>query len=344
MERKEIAVWEIDINKHSSKTLSPLSLDSEESLEDLLASDISLLERELLVIGRQLTTPSGDLDLLCVANNGNIVVIELKKDRVPRDAIAQAIDYTSQISTMDEDRFKNFVEEGIRKGENGYPQFEVLYDFIKNWEPDFDFSKLNQSQRIIVAGHRLDSQTEKMIAWLSANGIEINAYEFPFFKTGDKTILVRRIIISSERVESDRAKISKYIPLTETELFEMASNIDQIEQIKLIRDLIRSILVKDYGKFYEIKTRSTFSYNLDCSKHSEEWKNKYPNFIAIKCDEPYVYFYRKRCEKLMNKSLSELENKYGIPEESDEVFLTIKQGENTDETKKIIVELQKFFE
>ena len=45
----------------------------------------------------------------------------------------------------------------------------------------------------------------------------------------------------------------------------------------------------------------------------------------------------------MNKSLSALDDKYGIPEESDDTFLTIKQGENINETQTIIDAIKDFF-
>ncbi len=50
-------------------------------LESWVASDSSLVGPELRIIGRQVHTASGALDLLGIDRSGNLVVIELKRDR-----------------------------------------------------------------------------------------------------------------------------------------------------------------------------------------------------------------------------------------------------------------------
>ena len=51
-------------------------------LEEWLASNPSIIRPGLKIIGRQVTTTSGPLDLLAVDEFGNLVVIELKRDRL----------------------------------------------------------------------------------------------------------------------------------------------------------------------------------------------------------------------------------------------------------------------
>ena len=46
----------------------------------------------LLIIGRQVRTECGAfMDLLGVDRNGDVAVVELKRDRTPRDTIAQIL-------------------------------------------------------------------------------------------------------------------------------------------------------------------------------------------------------------------------------------------------------------
>lgn len=48
----------------------------------------SLLGERLLVIGRQVKTPHGKLiDLLAMDGEGNLHVLELKRDKTPRDVV-----------------------------------------------------------------------------------------------------------------------------------------------------------------------------------------------------------------------------------------------------------------
>src|SRR4030042_6818951 len=76
-------------------------LISETRLEDWIAKDSSLLGLELLLIGRQVTTPHGGrIDLLCIDRQGDVSIIELKRDRTPRDVIAQILDYASWVRQL----------------------------------------------------------------------------------------------------------------------------------------------------------------------------------------------------------------------------------------------------
>jgi RecB family endonuclease NucS len=66
-------------------------LDLESRLESWLGRDICVLDRALLVIGRQVETDFGGIiDLLCLDHAGDIVVVELKRDKTPREITAQA--------------------------------------------------------------------------------------------------------------------------------------------------------------------------------------------------------------------------------------------------------------
>jgi hypothetical protein len=43
-------------------------------------------------------TRSGPIDFLGIDRSGNVVVVELKRDELPRECLAQAIDYASDVA------------------------------------------------------------------------------------------------------------------------------------------------------------------------------------------------------------------------------------------------------
>ena len=54
-----------------------------------------------MLIGRQEDTGfGGRIDLLAIAPDGSLVLIELKRDRTPRDVVAQALDYASWVEKL----------------------------------------------------------------------------------------------------------------------------------------------------------------------------------------------------------------------------------------------------
>ncbi len=88
-------MWRIDGD--TPKRLQAATLPSEATLESYLEGDPSLLGDRLLVIGRQVRTPHGKLiDLLAIDAEGNLHVLELKREKTPRDVVAQVLDPGSE--------------------------------------------------------------------------------------------------------------------------------------------------------------------------------------------------------------------------------------------------------
>ncbi|MBU5432315.1 endonuclease NucS domain-containing protein [Intestinimonas sp. MSJ-38] len=90
-------IWSLD----DKVQLQPAELVNEKELEDLLAEHIEILNPDWLLIGQQVRTAAGKyIDLLCMDHDGDLVVVELKKDLTPREVTAQAIDYASCMAEL----------------------------------------------------------------------------------------------------------------------------------------------------------------------------------------------------------------------------------------------------
>jgi RecB family endonuclease NucS len=74
-------------------------LFNENQLQAWIAENPRLIGLEILVLGREVSTDfGGRIDILGLDRDGNPVVIECKRDRTPRDIIAQVLDYASCIA------------------------------------------------------------------------------------------------------------------------------------------------------------------------------------------------------------------------------------------------------
>ena len=69
--------------------------DTERLLEGTLVNHPDMLDPGLTLVGRQTRTDDGWLDLLGVDEDGRLVVFELKRGTLSRDAVAQVIEYAS---------------------------------------------------------------------------------------------------------------------------------------------------------------------------------------------------------------------------------------------------------
>lgn len=179
-------------------------------LEEWIASDPSIIRPGLKVIGRQVRTQSGPLDLLAIDRSGNLVVIELKREQVPREALAQAIDYASDVASWSIDQIGEICAKYTG---------ETLEDVLGEAFPDADLEHLviNETQRVILVGFAIEPRLERMIEWLSdVYGVSINAVSLKYIRTSTGNEVLTRTAVISEQVEEARTKTKKFtIPMSD---------------------------------------------------------------------------------------------------------------------------------
>ncbi len=103
---REHSVYKTSLCKISNNNLVSLtatSLGSRESaLQQWIWDDPSLLGEPLALLGREVRTAyNKKIDLLAIDEHKNVCVVELKRDKTPRDVIAQALDYASWIAELE---------------------------------------------------------------------------------------------------------------------------------------------------------------------------------------------------------------------------------------------------
>jgi len=172
-----IRMWRVEHDRLNE--LARTSLDLESRLEEWLANDIRLVAHDLLVIGRQVVTHfGGKIDLLCIDPVGDLVVVELKRDRTPREITAQALDYASWVCDLSGDRIEEIANGYL--GEAG----SLEQAFTARFGVEIP-EVLNEDHRMLVVGSRIDESTERIIQYLSDNhGVGINAVRFEYFTDG----------------------------------------------------------------------------------------------------------------------------------------------------------------
>lgn len=190
--------------KPLESTLSQAGRTERYDLEKWIASDSSVLGPELLIIGRQVPTESGPLDLLAVDRSGNLVIVELKRDKLPREALVQAIDYASDVASWSTEKVSETCSRHTGKG---------LDDALNDAFPDIDLEaiNINATQRILLVGFSIENSLERMIEWLSVSfDVNVNAIVLNYIRTDGGEELITRTAIISEEVEKKRIKKKKF--------------------------------------------------------------------------------------------------------------------------------------
>jgi len=212
---QEIRLWKVKDEVLVEVPNSKLSF--EERLEEWLETDISIISKDLLVIGRQVKTVFEKyIDLLCLRRNGDVVIVELKKDRAPREVIAQVLEYASWVDDLSYDDIVNIADNYFKdKGMSFEEAFERKFE-----EPPPDV--LNESHEMLIVASDLDDQSERVIRYLSQYGIRINAVKFNYFKKDEEEFIARVLLIPKSAEEIRKTKRRRY--LSEDELRQVAEN------------------------------------------------------------------------------------------------------------------------
>ncbi|NOY43052.1 MAG: DUF91 domain-containing protein [Planctomycetes bacterium] len=187
-----IGIWKV------SAKPSPLvesSLASEQLFENMIVAAPHLLSDEWMLIGQQEDTGyGGRIDLLAIAPDGSLVLIELKRDRTPREVVAQALDYASWVEEL---RAEDIVAI--------YGRFatgrSLDEDFRQRFGENLDEETLNQGHQIVVVAAELDDSTERIVSYLNERDIPINVLCFQVFANGNEQLLSRAWLLDPIRTQ-----------------------------------------------------------------------------------------------------------------------------------------------
>jgi hypothetical protein len=176
------ALWKVATNP---QPLPESNLASEKLLEDMIVAAPRLLSDEWMLIGRQEDTGfGGRIDLLAIAPDGSLVLVELKRDKTPRDVVAQSLDYASWVEKLRSEDIAAI-----------YARFAPGKSFTEDFQQRFglllDEDSLNQSHQIIIVSASLDASTERIVTYLSERDIPINVLCFQVFANSNEQLISR---------------------------------------------------------------------------------------------------------------------------------------------------------
>ena len=200
--KDDIKIWEVN---SSSKAAVPVvstdRVETEQSLEEVLVKNPDMLAQGLTLVGRQTPVEGGFLDLIGVDEDGRLVVFELKREKLTRDAVAQAIDYCSYLESLAETELTTYITNN--SGSHG---IEKIEDF-ESWYGD---RHGNQSislrpTRMVLVGLGADTRAHRMVEFLAENGVDISLLTFHGYQSGDKLLLARQV----ERIVEARDVITR---------------------------------------------------------------------------------------------------------------------------------------
>jgi len=170
---EEVRVWEIG-EDDALKEVDRGTLNLEDRIEKWLVQDISILDRDLLVIGEQVLTAFGKfIDLLCIDSTGDLVIVELKRDKTPREVTAQALDYASWVKDLGAEEIEKIAEKYLA---DKHLKVKKLGDaFLEKFNKNLP-EVVNSDHAMRIVASQIDDSTERIIRYLSETYVVLNRY------------------------------------------------------------------------------------------------------------------------------------------------------------------------
>ena len=189
----------------------------EKVLEDWLEDnpDGVLEDGKLLIIDRQVSTNlGGTIDLLGVDREGNVVVLELKRDRTPRETIAQSLEYASFANTLNYSHLEKILR--MYREDESLVLSEYHREYFKL--KDSAAVSFNKDQHVVIIGQRIPQETRQTVSFLNSKGLTLTCVEFAFFRDSrGNRLLSQEVVVGKQTGRPTRVASASRPIVTENE-------------------------------------------------------------------------------------------------------------------------------
>lgn len=171
----------------------------EDDIEEWIANDVDLLGLDIIIIGRQVLTDHGNrLDLLGIDGTGGLVILELKKNRTPREVVAQTLDYASWACNLTTARIHEIAKGYLKQELSG-----VFLDRFGEALPD----RLNDSHSMHIIAGEFDDASRRIVEYLAEqHDVSINTFFFDIFESDGSCWLTTDTLFDQAEVEERRER------------------------------------------------------------------------------------------------------------------------------------------
>lgn len=314
-----------------------------ECYPELLGEDLFIITTEF----DKFDKTNERLDLLALDKEGNLSVIELKRDSSGKNVELQALKYAAYCSTLTFDDIVNMnvtyqKSKGIIKNKEEI-RTEMLM-FIGN----DDFEELTDKPRIILVAKEFTPEVTASVLWLRKFSIDISCIKFRPYEMNNNIIVFESSIIiplpeaKDYLIQVDKKEnIENNKTITNSEYYNFFSSIREM-LFKEIKDI--SLPEAKLHAYYQIPTyisgihfefafhgrpRNSFGIELHFEK-----SNKLINHELIKMFAPYKEQLELGTEEVVN-----YQETWGT--NWSRIFILRNTGQMTDELKKWGIEKMK---
>lgn len=203
------------VEQKTFKDLNILEKHIESYVEEFIGDIFADEEESLIIIGKQTTnTARHRSDLIAIdAESGDLVLIEIKRDVNDikgrgETFVAQAIKYASSLATINSlEELVGLYAEYLDKRIDDSQKESSLDMARRIIYRDFEESKINKDQRIVLIASDFDDVSIASATWLSEKGVNIKVIKLIPRLINDELYIEHEVVLGK--------KDSPYIPFGE---------------------------------------------------------------------------------------------------------------------------------
>ena len=261
-----------------------MPVSKEMEIEIFIEKNPEFLEKDLIIIARQKETLDEKIvDLMGLDKDGNVVIIEIKKDKTPRKVIAQILDYAVWAEDL---KYEDLNVICKNRSSIGYSNVNERFRELTN---DIEPEDFNKKQRLYVIGEKIHPQTKKLARYLRRKGIDINCVEINFYELDGHKIADKRDIVvedntrirnslnrrtEEEHLSKGDSSVCKLYQLLKSKSLGLGSDVtsDSLQNyIKFVRHGKRFLIVKIKNDHIRLRLRVQDGFD-DPKKHTHDYK------------------------------------------------------------------------
>lgn len=181
-----------DLVAVAATTFGAEGIYERDDIQRLLRKSIHALDEQLMVIAeefRDWLDSSRSIDLLCLDNDANLVVVELKRTEDGGHMELQALRYAAMVSAM---TFGQLVETHARFLSPTQPDIEAskaaILEFL-GWDEVYE-DQFGRDTRIVLAAADFGKELTTAVMWLNDRGIDVRCVRLKPYKMAQGPVLL----------------------------------------------------------------------------------------------------------------------------------------------------------
>lgn len=194
----------VTAQKVSPGTFLDLKIWERQHIEHWVINNPEILGEELLILTAEFSgfEQSKDrLDVLALDRQGNVVVIELKRDGLAAYADLQALRYAAMVASLTIEKvipyyikFRKRVADEVLTEEQAKAEIQ---DFVIS----DTFEEFSTKARIILCSEDFSKEITSTVLWLRDFGVDLSCIKITPYAMEDKVVIVPRVLIPLEEAK-----------------------------------------------------------------------------------------------------------------------------------------------